>query len=145
MAKVTKIKTTSHIEKYELFAVTTNCNEFQFYSLLNQLLAIDLQAQKPYEVLVNRKNVSLSYFSAWDELRKLKVSVIDNQGYGAPLVDFLKNINFFVKIVLPNDGMLAECQKTLSENENVTFAQRIDREILTRQQNSALKALFDKI
>jgi len=145
MAKVTKIKTTSHIEKYELFAVTTNCNEFQFYSLLNQLLAIDLQAQKPYEVLVNRKNVSLSYFSAWDELRKLKVSVIDNQGYGAPLVDFLKNINFFVKIVLPNDGMLAECQKTLSENENVTFVQRIDREILTRQQNSALKALFDKI
>ena len=145
MAKVTKIKTTSHIEKYELFAVTTNCNEFQFYSLLNQLLAIDLQAQKPYEVLVNRKNVSLSYFSAWDELRKLKVSIIDNQGYGAPLVDFLKNINFFVKIVLPNDGMLAECQKTLSENENVTFVQRIDREILTRQQNSALMALFDKI
>ena len=143
MAKVKRIETT--LEKYELFAVTTNCDEFQFYSLLNQLLTIDLQAQKPYEVLVNKKNILLSYFSSWDELRKLKVSVIDNQGYGAPLVDFMKNINFFVKIVLPSEDMLANCQKTLSENENVTFVQRIDRENLTRQQNSILKALFDKI
>lgn len=143
MAKVKRIETT--LEKYELFAVTTNCDEFQFYSLLNQLLTIDLQAQKPYEVLVNKKNILLSYFSSWDELRKLKVSVIDNQGYGAPLVDFMKNINFFVKIVLPSEDMLANCQKTLSENENVTFVQRIDRENLTRQQNSVLKALFDKI
>jgi hypothetical protein len=145
MAKIKKIENTSHLEKYDLFAVATNCDEFQFYSLLNQLLSIDLQAQKPHEVLVNKIPFSLSYFSSWDELRKLNVSVIDNQGYGAPLVDFMKNINFFVKIVLPNDSLLADCQKRLSENENVSFVQRIDREKLTRQQKNILNALFDKI
>ena len=145
MAKVTKIETTAHVEKYELFAVTTNCDEFQFYSLLNQLLAIDLQAQKPIEVSLNKTTVSLVAFSSHDELRKLKVAVIDNQGYGAPLIDFMKNINFFVKMIFPNEAMRTECKKILSENENMTFVQRIDREKLNRQQNNVLNALFDKI
>ena len=145
MAKVTTIKTTSPTEKYEIFAITSNCDEFQFCSLLNQLLTIDLQAQKPYKRVLNKKNVSLIYFSSWNELRKLKVTVIDNQGYGAPLVDFMKNINFFVKMVFPNDGMLVECQKILSENGNMTFVQRIDRDKLTRQQLTTFNALFDKI
>lgn len=145
MAKINQIEKEIPIEKYELFAVTTTCDEFQFYSLLNQLLTIDLQAQKPYELLLNKKLLPLSYFSSSDDVRKLKVAVIDNQGYGAPLVDFMKNINFFVKIVLPNDGLLADCQKKMAENENMIFVQRIDTQKLTRQQNNILKALFDKI
>lgn len=146
MAKVTKItQVETPIEKYEILAVSTNCDEFQFCTLLNQLLLINLQAQKPYRVLLQKKEISLHYFSAWDDLRKLKVFVVDNQEDGVPVVDFMRNINFFVKIVSPNEGMLLDNQRLLLESDKVTFVQRVNREKLTTKQNTLLSTLFDKM
>jgi len=146
MGKQTTIKMTSKPERYEIFAVCTNLNVFQFCTTLNNLFFIDLQGQKQLEIEVNGKRVKPSSYSYSNPTDKLTTTVVENQENGRPLLDFLKNITFFVKLSpVPSETQIADFQQKLSNSGVASFVQRISRQNFTKQQENTFNTIFQYV
>lgn len=143
MAKQTTIKLTSNVERNEIFAVCTSLNVFQFCTVIDNLFAIDLQSKKPVELLINEKTVTPSSYSAKCQTNPMTVTVLENKVDGEWLVDFLKNISFFVKISsFVTDSQIADFQAKLNSCKDFQFVQKIDFSKLNKSQTNLLKMLI---
>ncbi len=144
MGKQTIIKKMSSIaENFEVFAICTNLNEFQFCGTLNQLFSVDLHGQAPKEMLLNGKTVLPMCFSAMIPNSNITITVIDNQNEGEPLLDFYGKITFFVKISpIVNEIQLVDFQEKFSQQKDFFFVQKINSSELTKQKLNLFNSLF---
>ncbi|MBR5434634.1 MAG: hypothetical protein IK117_09385 [Bacteroidales bacterium] len=146
MGKQTTIKVPLKTERYEIFAICSNLNVFQFCATLNNLLSIDLQGQKPREIEINGIRVQPLHYSFVNPIDKVTTTVVENQVNGRPLLDYLKNITFFVKLSpVVSDEQLTDFQQKLSESGMFTFVQRISRQNFTKQQENTFNAIFQYV
>lgn len=134
-------------EECVIFAISTNLRDFQFCDFINTTFQIELQAQEPIDVILpSGQVVKPLRFSYHDETKNLYYTIIDNQTNGGPFVDFMKNINFFLKISpYGDDDLKQEYQKKLSNNPSIIFIQQVDYQNFKQRQKLIFKSLFQKI
>lgn len=132
-------------EESVIFAISTNLRDFQFCDFVNTTFQVELQAQEQVEVILpSGQVVKPLRFSYCDEIRKQKFTIIDNQTNGGPFVDFMKNINFFLKIT-QTKGEEQEYQKKLANNLSIIYIQQVDYKNFPQRQKLIFKSLFQKI
>lgn len=134
-------------EENVIFAISTNLRDFQFCDFVNTTFQVELQAQEQIDVILpSGQVVKPLRFSYYDETRNLTFTIIDNQTNGGPFVDFMKNINFFLKIS-PSGGKEQELeyQKKLADNTSIIYIQQVDYKNFKPRQKLIFKSLFQKI
>lgn len=136
-----KYKYTSEVERNELFAICTTLNVFQFCMLLNNLFSIDLQGCKPVEMKIDERELSLHRYSAKSQSSLLTISVVENKIGEGCLIDFFKNISFFVKISpIVVESQVTDFQSVLNSRNEFQFVQKIEiSNLSSAQQPKMLK------
>ncbi|MCQ2959010.1 MAG: hypothetical protein MJ198_02315 [Bacteroidales bacterium] len=143
MGKTSTIKMTTTAEHYEVFAICTNLNVFQFCVAINQLFSIDLQAQKDVTLTLNGKTVQPFSFSAVNINDNITITVIDNDAKQNTVLDFYKNISFFVKFSpIISDSQTTEIQEILAKEKEFLFVQKLNVSTLSKSNANAANALF---
>lgn len=142
----TEIPFIPKLVRYEIFAICTNLNVFQFCATINSLFSINLQGQKHIPLELQGKVVEPSHYSSSKPNDNVTITVVENQVDGQPLVDFLKNISYFVKISpIVTESQIEDFRKVLSSTENFTFVQRVAQLNFTKQQETTLNTIFQRI
>lgn len=143
MGKQTTIKITPKVERYEIFAICSKLDFFRFCTTLNGLFSIDLQGQKPLNVTKNGNNLQLPYFAYHNPNNNMTVTVVENKINDLTLIEFYKNIPYFVKVSpIISDMQIDDLQKKLQSIDNFSFIQRIQYTSLSKQQVNTLNSIF---
>ena len=127
-----------------VLGISSTANELLFCKLLRNEMGIDLQVSEYISIeIIKNKEVSYPIYSYTNPENMILFELITNKTSKGYVIDFLQNINFFLRCTSEYiEQEIPEIIEQISNTESVMFVQAVGKGKYTARQRVILRKLF---